>query len=248
MSEVQKHGFSWEKDLIRNVYGATEKELASIKYNSKMDLPAALNHKEAINVSIKTTCSPNSICMADCLRVYDEVSSEKPIHLTVVTYKQNDETKTKKLTNITEVDLTDSVKQLFGTITRDQLEELVKAVKAVPQKRSPTPEEYKNMYEIRDKLQPLSGAIHLDIKCNSQQSRLQCSFNHFQTFLKDHPSRIVAQSATGEFRGGKITEEINSSRRVFKTKAKLVVTTVAPEADTTISVPKTTPKKKKPTP
>jgi len=220
MPEVQKHGFSWEKDLIRNVYGATEEELASIKYTSKMDLPATLNHKDGVDVSIKTTCSLNAVCMADCLRVYDEVSSGKPLHLTVVTYKQNDETQTKTITNIVEVDLTNSVTQLFGTITRDELEELVKAVKAVPQKRAPTPEEYQTMYAIRDRLQKLSVAIHLDIKCNSQQSRLQCSFNRFQTFLKDHTSRIIAQSTTAEFRDGRLTETISSSRRVFKAKAK----------------------------
>lgn len=216
MPEVQKHGFSWEKDLIRNVYGATEAELASVKYTSKMDLPSALNHKDGVDVSIKATCTPNAVCMADCLRVYDEVSSGKPLHLTVVTYKQDDETQTKILTNVTEVDLTASVAQLFGTLSRAQLEELDKAVKAIPQKRAPTPEERATIYGIRDRLQPLSGAIHLDIKCNSQQSRLQCSFNRFQTFLKEHPGRIVAQSTTGSFRGGKIIEAIASARRVFK--------------------------------
>ena len=218
MPEVQKHGFSWEKELIHNVYGATVAEMAAVKYTSKMDLPAALNHKDGVDVSIKATCSPNAVCMADCLRVYDEVSSGKPLHLTVVSYKQNDELQTKTLTNVTEVDLTASVAQLFGTITRAQIEELDRAVKAVPQKRAPTPEEYQTIYGIRDRIQPLSGAIHLDIKCNSQQSRLQCSFNRFQTFLKDHPSRIIAQSTTGDFRGGKITETIASGRRTFKNK------------------------------
>lgn len=218
MPEVQKHGFSWEKDLIHNVYGATPAEMAAVKYTSKMDLPGALNHKDGVDVSIKATGTPNSVCMADCLRVYDEVSSGKPLHLTVVTYKQDDEANTKTLTAVTEVDLTNSVAQLFGTITRAQIEELDRAVKAIPQKRAPTPEERVTIYGIRDRLQPLSGAIHLDIKCNSQQSRLQCSFNRFQTFLKDHPGRIIAQSTTGDFRGGKIIEIISSARRVFKIK------------------------------
>jgi hypothetical protein len=114
MPEVQKHGFSWEKDLIHNVYGATPAEMAAVKYTSKMDLPSALNHKDGVDVSIKATGTPNSVCMADCLRVYDEVSSGKPLHLTVVTYKQDDEANTKTLTAVTEVDLTNSVAQLFG--------------------------------------------------------------------------------------------------------------------------------------
>jgi hypothetical protein len=221
MPEVQKHGFSWEKDLIRNVYGATEEELASIKYTSKMDLPATLNHKDGVDVSIKTTCSLNAVCMADCLRVYDEVSSGKPLHLTVVTYKQNDETQTKTITNIVEVDLTNSVTELFGTLTRVELEELDRAVKAIPKGSSPTKEIKESLQSLHASLQKKSGAIYMNIKCDSKsQRRLQCSFNRFQTFLKDHTSRIIAQSTTAEFRDGRLTETISSSRRVFKAKAK----------------------------
>ena len=222
MPEVQKHGFSWEKDLIRNVYGATDDELKKIKYNSKMDLPSSLNRKNDVDLSIKSTGSPNAVGMADCLRVYDAVGNEKPLHMTVVCYKQDDIKNTKKLISITEVNLTNSVKLLFGSITREQIVELDKAVKAVPQKRSPTPEEYQKMYSIRDTLQPNSGAIHLDIKCNSQQSRLQCSFNHFQQFLKENTARIIEQSTSGSFRGGNVIEEFASTRRVFKKKIEPV--------------------------
>jgi hypothetical protein len=216
--EVQAHGFSWEKELITNVYRATPEELKNIKYTSKMDLPSELNHLDDCDLSIKTSCSPNAVCMADCLRIFDEVSSGKPLHLVVVHYKQDDTKNTKKITSIIEIDLTYSTDLLFGTLTRAQIEELDKAVKAVPQKRKPTEEEYKTMYSIRDKLQESSGALHLDIKCNSTQSRLQCSFNHFQSFIEKNPTRIVSRSDTNEFRGGKITYEINSSRRVFKKK------------------------------
>ena len=228
MSEVQKHGFSWEKDIIRNVYGATDEELKKIKYNSKMDLPSSLNRKNAVNLSIKTTCSSNAVCMADCLRIYDAVSSETPLHMTVIYYKQDDIKNTKKLISITEVNLTNSVKLLFGSITREQLVELDKTIKAVPQKRSPNPEEYQKMYSMRDSIQPNSGAIHLDIKCNSQQSRLQCSFNHFQQFLKENPSRIIEQSTSGKFRGGNVIEEFVSGRRVFKKKQPLPILDSAP--------------------
>ena len=67
-------------------------------------------------------------------------------------------------------------------------------------------------------MQELSGAIHLDIKCNSTQSRLQCSLNHFQQFIEKNPSKIIAKSDTNEFRGGSISSHIASSRRVFKKK------------------------------
>lgn len=216
--EVQAHGFSWEKEIIRNIYHATTEELAQIKYTSKMDLPAKLNHLDGCDVSVKATCSPNAVCMADCLRVFDSVNSGEPIHMVVVYYKQDDSNKTKKIASITEIDLTASRDVLFGTLTRTQIEELDMAVKSVPQKRKPTEEEYKKMYSIRDTLQALSGAIHLDIKCNSTQSRLQCSFNRFQQFIEKNPTKVVAKSNTNEFRGGVISSEIQSSRRVFKKK------------------------------
>jgi Zn-dependent M32 family carboxypeptidase len=154
--------------------------------------------------------------MADALRIYDAVSSEKIMHMTVIYYHQNDATNTKNIVEIIEVDLTNSCNLLFGTLTRSQIEELVNAVKSVPQKRKPTEEEYKKMYSIRDSLQILSSAIHLDIKCNSTQSRLQCSFNHFQKFIEDNPIRVIEKSNTNEFRGGVISSQIVSSRRVFK--------------------------------
>jgi hypothetical protein len=197
------------------VYGVTDDELKKIKYNSKSDLPRALNRKDDVDLSIKTTGSPNAIGMADCLRLHDAVSSGNPLHMTVVHYKQCDDKKTKAIVSITEVNLTNSVELLFGSITQGQLVTLDKAVKAVPQSRSPTPEEYQKMYSIRDSLQPMSGAIHLDIKCNSQQSRLQCSFNRFQAFLKENPDRIIEQSTSGSFRGGNVIEVIESGRRVF---------------------------------
>ena len=131
-------------------------------------------------------------------------------------YIQDDTTNIKRVTKIVEVDLTSSGSELFGGLTRAEIDSLDKAVKAVPQKRKPTEEEYNTMYTLRNQLQPKSNAMHLDIKCNSTQSRLQCSFNHFQKFLSDHPGRIIAQSDTCVFRGGCISAEISGSRRVFK--------------------------------
>lgn len=212
--EVQSHGFSWEKEILQKVYKLSCDDLKKIHYTSKMDLPAALNKKGDYDLSIKTTCKSSYVCMADCLRIYDCVSSGNKIHMIVIVYKQEDNTK--KITNIRQVDLTSSCKTLFGNITRKQLEELVAAVKAVPQKRKPTKEEYENMYSLRDKLQKQSGEIHLDIKCNSQQSRVQCSFNNFERFLNNNTERIIMLSDNNIFNEQEITPVIQSSRRTFK--------------------------------
>lgn len=220
-NEVQKHGFTWEGEMIRNVYKC-KTTTTTTPYTGAIDLPAHLNQLESCRVSIKTTGSPNAVCMGDCLRVYDSVSGDAaPIHATVVTYVQNDETKTKKIKSIVEVDITNSRTLLFGNLSRAQIEELDHLIKKVPQKRSPNPEEHKAMYTLRDALQAFAGndaAIHLDIKCNSQQSRLQCSFNRWLSFVANHPERVVAIGDASSFRGGSICAEISSARRTFKKK------------------------------
>jgi hypothetical protein len=217
--EVQAHGFSWEKEIICNVYCATNEELKEIKYNSKMDLPANLNRLDKCDVSVKTSCSQNAVCMADCLRIYDAVNQEEPLHMTVVHYKQDDTTNTKKLVSIVEVDLTKSKDLLFGSLSREDVERLDKLVKSIPQKRKPTPEEHAALYALQAELQKKSGAIYMNIKGDSKQSRLQCSFNKFQEFITTNKDRIVAQSTSGDFRGKKVIEEVASGRRQFRQRS-----------------------------
>lgn len=199
-------------------------ELKGIKYTNKTDLPGKFNRlDENCDISIKTSGSPNAVCMADCLRVFDAVSGATPLHLTVIHYTQCDETQCKIVTSIAEVDITNSRNELFGPVTtRAQLEELDALVKSVPKKRRPTLEERASMYSLRDALQAQCGAIHLDIKCDSgTQRRLQCSFNQFQQFIIDHPERLVERSETNAFRGGVISSQIVSGRRKFNKKTSL---------------------------
>jgi hypothetical protein len=205
--ERQKHGFTWEKDILTKVYKLSDVDQEKISYTNKLDLPQQMNKIDNCNVSIKTTKSPNCICMADCLSLYDLVSSGEPFHLTIVFYAQFD--KIKRLVEIVEIDLTGSADILFGKLRRTQLEKLDALVKSVPQKRKPTPEEHKAMYLLKNDLQKNSGAIYLNIKCNSQQSRLQCSFNKFKIYLKQNPDRVVYKSKDGIFRGKHIIEEIS---------------------------------------
>ncbi len=217
-TESQGHGFCWEKELLQNIYGASREELERVKYTSKMDLPKTLNRLDGCDLSVKTSCTPNGVCMADCLRIFDAVASGDPFHMVVLIYQQTDDPPRKRVQQIVEVDLTASQRELFGSVTREEIEGLTAIVRTVPQKRRPTPEEHAKIYAARDALHARIGAIHLNPKCDSQQSRLQCSFNRFQQFLADHPHRVVAQSTTAAFRGGAITAEIVSARRERKKK------------------------------
>jgi hypothetical protein len=213
--EVQLHGLIWQDELMLHTYLATREETDTIPYTSDIDLPAEYNRLDQCDLSIKTTGS-NTVCMADCLRQFDIVSSGKPIHMVVIHYKQKGNTK--NILSITEVDLTNSAELLFGSLTRMQIECLVSLVKKVPSNRKPTTTEHGHLYELKDALQQLSGVMCLNIKCNSTQSRLQCSLNRFQQFMEDHPERVIAKG-THEFRGGSITPQLVSSPRVLKTKA-----------------------------
>jgi hypothetical protein len=223
-NESQKHGLTWEDDFIRKVFNVSDDARKQIKYTDKMDLPATLNKLDGCDISIKTTGSPNTVCMGDSLRVYDSVCSGKPLHLIVVTYKQDDINNRKKLIEIIQVDITGLKHELYGGIIREEIEELDKAVKRVPQNRKPTPEEHEAMYSIQKKLIDNKGEIYFNIKCDSKQSRLQCSFNKFREFIERNPDKIIALSNTNEFRGGVISMELESGRRARKKKCAAIDT------------------------
>jgi hypothetical protein len=216
INETQLHGFIWERELIMNVYSGTIEQIKNIKYGCKFDLPSEYNNLDHSNISIKTTCSKSIVCMSDCLRVFDSIASGDSFHLVVICYKQNDISKTKKIISIIELDLTNSLDILFPNIKREEIEELDKAVKSIPQKIKPSPEEHKNMYSIKNKLQEKSDIIQFNIKCNSTQSRLQCSFNKFDKFIEKYPKLVIAKSDNNIFRGSSISLEIKSERRSFK--------------------------------
>ena len=179
--EVQSHGFRWEQEVLKNIYNHHSK----IKYTNEIDLPGELN--DGINLSIKTTGSYNTVCMADCLRFFDSLVDK--LHLMVILYKQVSDKKV--IERVVQLDLTNSTKLLFGDLTRNELEEFVKKVKEVPSNRKPTDKEHKEMYKLRDKLQDKLKYIKLNIKCNSTQTRVQCSFNKFKKFLEENKKLII---------------------------------------------------------
>lgn len=211
---VQRHGFSLQDRLLRDVYGATAAELRAIPYTAVHDLPARLNRLDGCGVSVKTSKSLNTVCMADCLRLFDWSGGRERVHMTVLFYRQLE--RTKRVVSAVEVDLTGSRRLLFGGVSRAQLAKLDALVKAVPQGRRPTPAEHAAMYAMRNSLQRKMGALQLNIKCNSTQSRLQCSFNRFQRFLSRNGRRVVARSRGGSFRGVRCCFEVASRPRAFR--------------------------------
>jgi len=233
MAEVQAHGKLWEKELAISVYKLTEAELKGINYTATHDIPGELNKlNPGVNISVKTSCSENIVGMGDVLRVFDTVSSGHPIHANVLFYQQDCDKKTKTVVNIIEVDLTSSTNELFGTITRADLSSLNALIHAVPKelrgrviidgKKVSAPSAQRTAYlEKQVELLGKTGAIYLNPKLDETNCRLQCSFNKFKKFLTDYPGRIIGNSTTGEFRGGRITKVIHSGPRVFTKKRSL---------------------------
>jgi len=229
-TEVQAHGKTWEIDILVNVYGADAEKIKKTGYTSKYDLKAEDNKLDNCNLSVKTTGS-GTIYMGDCLRIFNSVTSSQPYHLVVISYAQRGTYK--HITKILEFDITGLKFDFFGTLTLEQINRLATAVKAIPQKISPTPAERKALYDLKKTLQPLSGIVGLDIKCNSQQSRLQCSISagRFKGLLDKYPARIIATSNTNEFRGGSIRESIPSEKRILKKKDKSMAAPVRASTD-----------------
>jgi hypothetical protein len=114
-----------------------------------------------------------------------------------------------------EVDLTGATAELFGSLTRAEVTALDAAIRAYPKGLSARAPECTPITALCAGLCAKSGAIQLNKKIDSaSQRRLQCSFNRFQDFVAAHPERVIARSATCEFRGGRIQECIASGRRL----------------------------------
>lgn len=209
-NEVQAHGFKWESEIILKHFRIVPE---SITYCSKMDIPIELNTISYVNISIKTTCNPKVICMADALSLFKATIKRVPLHLIVIIYVQED--LIKRIKEIIEINLCDAHELLFGTISQEELSHLDSIIKTVPQKRTPSLEEHATMYALKDELQKKTY-LQLNIKCNSQQSRLQCSFNKFQDFITKNTDRICYRSDDNCYYDVKLSATIESGPRKFK--------------------------------
>jgi len=219
--EVQSHGKIFENEILK-IYVEDEKseEIKKIKYTEKYDLPSHLNSINNANLSVKSTQNINNVCMGDALRLFDSSEKEK-IHIIVVKYEQNDLKNTKKVNSIIEFDMSDSRNILFGSLTREQIQELDKVVKEVPRNRKPNNEEKIRISSIKKNVSTISGILKFCVKCNSQQSRLQCSLN-FKKLIENNSERIIEYNNTNILHGKQIIEEIVSGRRKFNKKKEIL--------------------------
>ena len=206
MTQSQKHGFTWENDIRKNVFKINCESNNTDKY----DIPYyknKLNPNE--NISIKTTGSGN-ICGGDILRIYD-YDFEKVNTIIVIEYNQEENKKVVK--KIYEINYNKKCHKLFfGSISRNEIRDYVNNIKNIPKNIKGNEAEFKYKVE-KNSLQEKMGFLQINPKVDSKtQRRVQCSFN-----IKMFPKEFVKYESTVEnpniIRGKEINMSINSNKR-----------------------------------
>lgn len=215
MPESQSHGFLFENQILKDIYGSMNATTEG--YIKKYDLDAIHNHIDTVayNLSIKSTGS-NRVDMGSALRVYDSLSDE-PFSLINVSYTQVGETK--KVTNVVQVDLTNGRELLFGNVKREDIEKLDTMVK----QKSPEETDICLRKIYNKELNNKSKYIQFNAKVDKKQRRLQCSFPAFFRFLIENQSLILHRSEGAKFRGV-VIEDVETGPRERKRKKNFIAT------------------------
>jgi hypothetical protein len=192
----QEFGFHIENLVRTLVHGApTKKNDVSIHDISKEE--NTLDNTET--QSIKTTGGNNIDC-GDVLRLFDYNYKEKHTMI-VFCYKQ--ESSKRVINRILELNMNEEFKKvLFGSVTREQIEELDKYIKGIP-KNGRTKEHSDTYKKMAKQLKEKSnGWISYAPKVDSKsQRRLQCSIRDLNNFLEKNTSLVLSNTTECMLRG-----------------------------------------------
>jgi hypothetical protein len=207
MPASQQHGFAFQTIVEEEVFGVYD---LPISYTAIHDIPKEFNKfNPNENVSIKVTGS-NSIGMGDVMRIYDYTPDE--LHTAIVIYyRQRGDRKT--IHKVVEFSLDDK-RALFGDITRDEIETLIREIRSVPP-NIPLPELNIRRARINQMTKELSkrSALRFNSKIDSKtQRRLQC------TLTVIPPSLVRYSEDAAVVRGVWITNSIVSGQRTRKNR------------------------------
>ena len=215
--ECQRHGFDWENEIKRKVFGISkeEEEEYKLSYTAKWDSPKELNRvDEGVNISIKTSGS-DTVCMGDAIRIFTQEPSDINTCI-VIFYKQRGNEKI--IARIVEWFLND-IPLLFGTVTLKELQELQQAIIQFPknQRLEDHPEYKKKLTDMANVLNAKSGALKFNRKIDSKkQRRLQCSVSGFDAFITKNSHLVAYDTSEPILREVRITDRISSGPRVFE--------------------------------
>ena len=214
MVQSQSHGFTLAENPIRElVFGLPQESNNTDIY----DIPSEKNklYKNE-NVSIKTTGGNNIDC-GDILRFFD-YDMKKKNTIICVEYRQIVDKKVIK--KIHEINYTESMhKDLFGTITKEELTEYVNLVKSIKSGKcdKETREKYKSEKKRLQKCHNMEINISPKVDSKSQR-RVQCSIPKFNTRLKKYITYSSSDDKPNVIRDIEIPLSIMSKTRTRHSK------------------------------
>jgi hypothetical protein len=207
-NQSQSHGLFWDSEIRKKVFDLPECKNDTQKFDIYC-IDNKLNPNE--NISIKTSGDKNIDC-GDILRFYDRDKAD--ITIILIQYRQNETHK--EIKEIKEINYTEELKQiLFGSITRDVIEEYVQFVKAIP--KGKVSSELKTKYKSlkREMQQKYNMRINISPKVDSKnQRRVQCSIPNIDDLLSKFPHFLLSKTDTNIIRGIEITSMIKSPKRI----------------------------------
>lgn len=207
-TQSQAHGLFWDNEIREKVFGLKQCKNDTKKY----DIDCFENKfDENENVSIKASGNNNIDC-GDILRFYDG-DFDKKYTIILLRYKQTGDKK--QLNEIIEINYTEELRSiLFGSITRDVLENYVAIVKSIP--AGAVSNEMKEQYKTaKNQLQKIYNMkINISPKVDShKQRRVQCSIPKINELLETYPHLIITRNKDNIVRGVEITSELSSAPR-----------------------------------
>ncbi len=210
-TQSQAHGLFWDNEIRQKVFCLPPCKNDTTKYDICCS-DNKFNCQE--NISIKTS-SNNNIDCADILRFFNGDFTNK---YTIILLRYNQVGVTKTIKEIIEIDYNHELKNyLFGSITEEELNNYVSAIKAIPPGRVST--SIKDSYKkIKNQLQKQHCMnINISPKVDSKnQRRVQCSIPKVEQLLNKFPQIIISRTSESILRGVNITSTINSSPRLRK--------------------------------
>jgi len=229
-TQSQSHGLVWDSEIREKVFGLPQ----CINDTKKYDVDCSDNkYCPDENVSIKTTCSANIDC-GDIIRFYNnDFTENKYTNIIIIVYEQH--VNTKQIKEIIEFKYNADIRNfLFGTITKEEIEEYNKHIKSIP--KGPVSQEIKTTYiQMKQELQARHNMfINISPKVDSKsQRRVQCSIPKMHELFARFPSHILSRSDKALVKNVAISAMITSTKRIRNKKIAIPLAIMGTIAATT---------------
>ncbi len=210
-TQSQSHGLYWDNEIRTKVFGIN----ACVNDSKKYDIDSKKNKFDNTeNISIKTYGN-NTIDCGDILRFYDN-------DCTIIAIKYDQIGDFKVISKITEFRFTNELRDiLFGTITKEILQEYVEYIKTI--KYGYVPSEIKREYKLKknELQQKYNMKINISPKLDSTtQRRCQCAIPSIKKLFETYPQFIITENNQPFIRGTQITGNLKSPKRIRTKKDK----------------------------